>query len=348
MKKVSVIIPCYNVEKYIDRCVKSLVDQTLGIEEMELIFVNDASGDATYQKLCQWEAIYPDSILVINSKENRRQGGARNIGISYASADYIGFVDADDWVELDMYQKMYEKAIETGADQIRVLYQREDENGKIYQEETPYTEQTDILYVLGENGVKALPELPGGVWSGLYKKSILVGNNIYFPEHLVYEDNYWGAILRYYIKSVYIIGEVLYHYFVNWNSTIMQRESRHHLDRLTIEKMKLEELKKRGFYEENRNQIEFDFLRLYYINTLHLFFTRFQQVPYEIICEMQQEVMTLIPSYESNPYLEQLNWVEKFFLKTIRMKLSRETFEEIAQGYRADLKIAEKCMEEGV
>ena len=71
MKKISVIIPCYNVEKEIDRCIQSLVDQTILLSQMELIFVDDASEDATMEKLSKWEEQYPESILVIHCEENR-------------------------------------------------------------------------------------------------------------------------------------------------------------------------------------------------------------------------------------------------------------------------------------
>lgn len=108
VKEISVVIPCYNVEKYIDECVESLVNQTFGIERMELIFVNDASTDSTLEKLAAWEQKYPDSIIVVTLVENSKQGTARNIGMEYASGTYLGFVDSDDYVELDMFQRMHE------------------------------------------------------------------------------------------------------------------------------------------------------------------------------------------------------------------------------------------------
>ena len=76
-KIISIIIPCYNVEQYLDRCFNSLKNQTLGFERMEFIFVNDASTDHTLKKLTELEAEYPENIIVINFEENRRQGTAR-------------------------------------------------------------------------------------------------------------------------------------------------------------------------------------------------------------------------------------------------------------------------------
>jgi glycosyltransferase involved in cell wall biosynthesis len=87
-KKISIIIPCYNVEKYIERCIDSLINQTMNLDQMEFIFVNDASTDRTLDILLKYEKKYSDSIMVINSEENLRQGGARNIGLSYTNGDY--------------------------------------------------------------------------------------------------------------------------------------------------------------------------------------------------------------------------------------------------------------------
>lgn len=91
MALISIIVPCYNVENYIDRCVSSLVSQTIGIENLEIILVNDASRDNTLFKLYEWEKKYPDSIMVITYDENIRQGGARNVGLSYATSDYYTY-----------------------------------------------------------------------------------------------------------------------------------------------------------------------------------------------------------------------------------------------------------------
>lgn len=334
---ISVIIPCYNVEKYIDRCVKSLVGQTIGVEHLELIFVDDASTDKTAAKLKEWEARYPENILLICCDKNGKQGTARNIGMQYASTPYIGFVDADDWVEADMYEKMYQKAIQTGADVVGVQHQREDSNGKIYHEEKPYAGRMEVYCKVQDERYRGLP---GGVWSGLYKKELIIDNDIYFPGNLSYEDNFWGGLLRYYVKSYYIIDEILYHYFVNFDSTIMQQDSSHHTDRLVIEKMKLDELKKRGFYEKDRDRIEYVFLLVFYINSIHTFLLRMKNIPYETICMMQKEVCREFPDFEDNPYLYRLNDVEKFFLKTVRAELSREDWEDIRRAYHEAIKLA--------
>lgn len=113
-KKISVIIPCYNSETYLETCLDSLLNQTIGFENLEVIFINDASTDGTLELLYQYEHQHPQNIMVINYEQNRRQGYARNLGISYSSAPYFTCLDADDYVAPDMLEKMYDK-METGG-----------------------------------------------------------------------------------------------------------------------------------------------------------------------------------------------------------------------------------------
>ena len=116
MKKIAIIIPCYNVETYIDRCLNSIVNQTMGVENLQVICVDDASTDGTWQRLQAWEQQYPEDIMLIQCEKNGRQGTARNIALQYVQTDFVGFVDSDDWIEADMYEKMYEKMVQYDCD----------------------------------------------------------------------------------------------------------------------------------------------------------------------------------------------------------------------------------------
>ena len=117
-KKVSVVVPCYNVSDYLDRCMESLLKQTIGIENIEIILVDDASTDngATWEVIMKYEQLYPDTIIAISLEQNLRQGGARNVGISYAGGEYLVFCDADDWMSLKALEHVYRKAKEVDAD----------------------------------------------------------------------------------------------------------------------------------------------------------------------------------------------------------------------------------------
>lgn len=110
MNKISVIIPCCNVERWIDRCMTSITSQTIGMGNLEIICVDDASADDTWGHLKEWERSFPENVRLIQLEVNLRQGAARNIGLRYASADWIAFVDADDWVEPDYFELLYTAA----------------------------------------------------------------------------------------------------------------------------------------------------------------------------------------------------------------------------------------------
>ena len=116
MLELSVIVPVYNMAKdgNLDYCINSLVGQTL--ESMEIIAVDDASTDESLEILRGFEKRYPGRVKAVASPENRRQGGARNLGLREAQGRYIGFMDADDWVVEDLYERMLNLAKSTGAD----------------------------------------------------------------------------------------------------------------------------------------------------------------------------------------------------------------------------------------
>ena len=114
MKKVSVIVASYNSKDTVARCLTSLVNQTL--QDIEIIAVNDASTDDSLTILKEFETQYPDKVKVIDSPENEKAGGARNRGFDVATGEYIGIVDADDYVASSMYERLYNRAKETDAD----------------------------------------------------------------------------------------------------------------------------------------------------------------------------------------------------------------------------------------
>ena len=143
--------------------------------------------------------------------------------------------------------------------------------------------------------------------------------------------------MSYYINSWYIIGEPLYNYFVNQASTIMQRNAMHHFDRLEIEKMKVDELKRRGFFEKDKARIEFNFIKLYYINTLFIIITKMKDIPYDTLCQMQRELCERFPDFESNPYLSELNRRQQLLLKTARLDMTEYDWLRVKRAYLKDM-----------
>ena len=120
--KLSVLVPVYNTagEGKLEYCLNSLVNQTC--RDMEIIAVDDCSTDNSWEILRRYEAEYPDRFRAVHSPVNRKQGGAKNIGLSMAGGEWIGFIDSDDWITPDMYEVMLARAEETGADMVGCDY----------------------------------------------------------------------------------------------------------------------------------------------------------------------------------------------------------------------------------
>lgn len=341
-KLVSVIVPCYNAENVIDRCISSLVRQSIGLENLEIVLVDDASTDHTYEKLQEWENRYPESILLIHCEENGRTGAARNIGISYASADYIGFVDNDDYVDETMYEKMYRAITEQDCDVVGVLYDRVRGDGTGLDFPMPKGKK-EVRVRLTEDGVREPEEaapLPGEIWSKLYRKDLIVEHEVWFPEKLCYPENYWAPLLRYYMKSYYLIDEVLYFYVMNEESVILTADHAGTKDRLTVQTLLLEELQRRGLDRNHPEQIEYDFLRLYYVNSLHLFLRHYTELPYELFDEMKREVLRRYPEYYKNPLVKKACNQERFvlyLLLTLELRMTPEIWDALKEKYQCDI-----------
>ena len=313
MAEISIIIPCYNVEQYIDRCLESVVAQTIGLDLLEILLINDASTDNTLDKLYRWKRRFPDNIMLITYEENLRQGGARNMGLKYASGKYIGFVDADDWIDKDMYRLLYEKMCALNVDAVKCKYVRELYPGQYL---ASVDKRHDVQYAFTpKNGLyySQVEECGncgsyGHLVTGLYKKSLIEEHDICFPEKLAYEDNYFASILDLYIGSLYILDEVLYHYFVNTASTTTSVDvPQHYMDRMKVELMLIEAFKERGAFGPWHDEIERDFLQRFYLNTWHLVFTRLSYIP-DIFPFMKKSILQLFPDYKKNHYV--MEWEE--------------------------------------
>lgn len=327
-KQISVIIPCYNVEKYIDRCFRSLMSQTVGVEQLELIFVDDASTDGTWEKLVQCEEACPESVMIVHCDENGRQGRARNIGLQYASAPYIGFVDADDWIEPDMYEKLYGKMTEHHCD-IAMCQSWRDTGVENLHSVSGSAAASERLFCI-DNAEKRKTFIACGsigfrVWDKLYSGKFLQDNQIFFPEGLAYEDHFFVTLLYFYAVKVYVTEEKLYHYFVNPASTVLQPDSPHHFDVLAADKLMWAECESRGFLADYREEMEYLFLTLCYLVAMKMISLRMTKVPYGFFLELKEETVRRVPDYRSNPYIkEYLGEMDQMVLQLLELPISEE------------------------
>ena len=208
MVKVSIVVAAYNVGKYLDRCLDSLVRQTL--DDIEIIVVNDASSDNTLSIIEEYRRKNPNIILV-NHEKNMGIGRTRNDGIKMASGEYIGFVDGDDYVEADMFEKYYEHARKHDLD---IVY------GGYYEDRGDT--MTPMVIRSFENGTiednpEILTKMECGPVDKIYRSEIIKKNNILFPEGIKYEDLPFVMIVADYGR-IGCISEDYYHYVIHSNS----------------------------------------------------------------------------------------------------------------------------------
>ena len=209
MPKVSIIIPCYNVENYIKECLDSVVNQTL--KDIEIICVDDGSTDSTGRILDDY-AIKDSRIKVIH-KPNSGYGASMNVGIDNATGDYIGIVEPDDYVELNMFEKLHNIAIETQVDFVKSDFFNfcEDMVQNYIQLDNKNTHYNRVINPMKE---KSIFHIGINTWTGIYKTDFINSNNIRYNETpgARYQDQgFWFQTMMF-AKSVYILNQAFYHY----------------------------------------------------------------------------------------------------------------------------------------
>ena len=217
--KLSIIVPVYGVEKYIDKCLNSLVKQSL--KEIEIIVVNDGTKDNSQKIIDKYVKKYPDKIKSY-IKENGGQGSARNYGLKKTTGEYIGYVDSDDFVEKDMYKKLYNKAKENNYDIVVC--------GNYNVSEDYQNKNIDAFINNYNTDLENIFFGKMAVWNKIYKRDILIKNKLEFKEKVWYED------LAFTLKAIMnsntfaFIDEPLYDYLIREGSTMNNSNVKRNLE----------------------------------------------------------------------------------------------------------------------
>lgn len=306
MRHISVIIACYNAVGYLERCIKSLLDQTIGFDSLEVIFVDDNSTDNTWDELLGLEKKYPDEIIAVHSDVNGRQGMACNIGLDYASCDWIAYIDQDDWIEPTYLEKLLSKGIEYDCDMVCCRYKRDFSNEPVCFEDVQTGKDDRLVIYDTVEKVKAASifmEIPYYCWGKLIKRSFLLENELFYPIGVVYEDNLWGSLLPFYVKSVYFLEEFLYHYYVNDTSTVLNKTSDYHLDLLTVQLRFMKTCEERGLTEQYGEEIEYNFLYNCYLSFMKILANRYCEPNYSHFLLLKEIVLLIAPEWKKNRYI---------------------------------------------
>lgn len=204
---VSIIVPVFQVEKYLDKCISSILAQTH--HNLEVILVDDGSTDNCPAICNQFQKM--DNRIKVIHKENGGLSQTRNVGLKLAKGDFIGFVDSDDWIEPNMYAILISVLIETGADIAVCNYMDEPEDPSfvkrksISPEVKLYSSEEALKKVIDNDGY-----IKSFVWNKLYRKTVL--SNIFFSEGKIHEDTLWTTKIIGNAKLLVYIDYPLYHY----------------------------------------------------------------------------------------------------------------------------------------
>ena len=216
MPKVSVIVPVYGVEKYIERCTRSLFEQTL--DDIEYLFIDDCTPDKSIEILKWVLDEYPlrkQQVIIHRMEQNSGQAAVRKWGILNATGDYIIHCDSDDWVDVTMYEKLYNKAIEEDADMVVCDWYRS--NGISHCVESQFNEireKTNFLKKLISGRVH------GSVWNKLIHARIAKREDIVYPQHNMLEDLVLTLQYIHVSNRFAFVKEPLYYYYQNPQSIV--------------------------------------------------------------------------------------------------------------------------------
>ncbi|MDO4285026.1 MAG: glycosyltransferase family 2 protein [Eubacteriales bacterium] len=317
---LSVIVPVYNMagDGKLRYCMDSLVGQT--IPDYEILAVDDCSQDESYGILKEYEERFPGKVRALRTDRNRRQGGAKNLGLSQAKGDWIGFVDADDWIVPDYYERLLGLAKESGADMVGCDYCLTGEHsgrvGQIVHNNRP--EQTGTL---DEAKYRSLILDSGSLVVKIYRREIILGCESRFPEDMFYEDNAIANTWMLRATCFAYLPEPLYYYYQHEGSTVHTITRERLEDRMRAGRRMLEEAERYGYLERYRPEIMISFTTLFYVNTL------FSAMPcmrergkYAFVRSLARQMRETFPEFQENPYYRERVGEEERRLIAMQMR----------------------------
>ena len=255
--KVSIIIPVYNVENFLAKCLESVVNQTL--KEIEIICVNDGSTDDSSKILGEYAE--KDKRIIIINKINAGLGAARNTGMEYASGEYIGFVDSDDWVNTEMYKKLYENGKLYNSDIVMCPMLHVNEGVEELNRDPSYynlecfKENFDNCVFSPEQTKDFILNIAVNAINKIYRTEFIKSIDAKFPEGLLFEDVpfFYQTYLN--AKNVSLIRDPLYIARVNRTGSITSKVNKRHFDIIKIQNLMIKNFSSHPNFEEYKTEL---------------------------------------------------------------------------------------------
>lgn len=306
--KVSVIVPVYNVEKYLAKCLDSLVSQTL--DEIEIIVINDGTKDNSQTIIDSYVKKYPSRVYAY-FKENGGLGDARNYGLQFAKADYIGFVDSDDYVRADMFEKLYGSAINEDADLVLCDIEYVWENSQ---------ERKGLKGLVQVDGVEIRKSVflsPLFAWNKLYRKELFTTYNLKYPKRLWYEDIPVTIPLFAFANKISYVDEVLIYYVQRDSSIMASKNTSKMRDIFVVLKQVYDFYQSYNLLEKYHIELEYLFIEQLMLYGSFRFYR--SNSSFKLMYEALNVMRNYFPNWRKNRYIRTLHPHYQFYLKTVNL-----------------------------
>ncbi len=302
--KVSIVVPVYNVEAYLPKCLDSLINQTFN--DYEIILINDGSTDNSLKIIDEYSQKYPDKIVKIN-KVNEGQAIARNVGIKQARGEYIMFVDSDDYIDKNTLKTCYDKAKENKADIVCFDYQLIDKD---------IPQHTENFRKMAKNNIKNYILNQTGPCFKLMKTQIIKDNHLYFPALRAYEDIAVVPAYALFTNNIINLDDKFYYYIFRSGSTMNQLVYSEKLEHIFPAMDNLFEIFcKQDKINTYHDELEFLFIQhlLHGAGLRFISFPNYQNNLNRIIKIMQDK----FPKWKNNKYFKKQNIKYKIMCKLL-------------------------------
>ena len=304
-------MPVHNAGAYLGESVGSALAQTYG--NLELVCFNDASTDNSLEILCGYASRDP-RVKVIDSDVNVGPGGARNRAIKASSGEYLVFLDADDRLTPEALRQCVDAACQADAEVVFFDYRRFESGTGRTSAVSPLGDDASALE--GDDLRRRILQRTSSIWSAMYARRVIEDNDLYFPEGVFYEDNAVGMAIQTIARHPVKINATLYEYRVDNQSITRSANNYRFFDRIGTAVTLLGHLRRLGLYRRFRDEIDYQFINLYYVNTVFGAIYSFDTVQMAEIRQVRDGVKRFIPGYSDNPYYRRQPLSRRFKIAT--------------------------------
>ena len=300
MPDISIIVPIYNAEKYLNKCIESLINQTK--KELEFVLINDGSTDNSEEIIKS----YKDKRIKYFKNENQGIGKTRNFGIEKATGKYIMFVDSDDYIDKNMAKLMFDKAFSNSLDMVVCDYYKVINNENI-EEKLPSFKPTTL-----KKSPDLLCDINLSPWNKIYKTSLIKDNNIKFVENLKYEDAPFVIETLDKANKVGKVNKCLNYYVIHGNSETTVRDKRVFDILKIIDKIR-KYYKDKDYIKESLDKLTVRIITNY---TIQQRVQKDKKIGMQFIEESFKYLKREVPDYKNNKYYQNRSLLKRTIEKS--------------------------------